>query len=257
MRNRLIYFWLAVSALTTQAHATAINTNDITAYNAFANGATLQNFENTGTLTAFALDSYAKGLNGLTAIPASAQVGGQFNGLHFHSGGGSFNNPTGNPGTPAALLALSGNLSTAPHSGGNVIGALDLTSNNQDILKLNAFVEIIFTKEHQNRIGFWLNPDLGKVLLTAFDENGNNLENVIGDAGNFVGISRNSNDIRFVSIVGQGLTGFTIDDLTYGRAAGNGNGGGSVPEPGLLWLGMAGLLAWHRCRRPTNSVQRY
>jgi hypothetical protein len=67
-------------------------------------------------------------------------------------------------------------------------------------------------------VGVWLSPSLGDVTFSAFDSTGMQLETVTGTAGNFVGIDRAANEIRFVSIVSQG-TGFTLDDLTYGPAA--------------------------------------
>ncbi len=246
--GKLLFPVLMACAVAAPAHALVINTNDAAAYTDFASGATLQNFETTGSLVPFALDDYADGLDNSTAIPLAAQVSNQFTGLHFHSGGGSFNDPVGNPGTHAALLNLTGGLAGDAQSASNVIGALDLTSDDQDILKLDAFVEIIFTESMQGRVGFWLNPALGNVVFSAFDVDGGLLENVVGNAGNFVGISRDTNDIRFVSIVSQGRgVGFTIDDLTYGRGDNDNN---TVPEPSTLSLiGLAGFAAWAGRRR--------
>ncbi len=118
---------LAVSALAlaSASMATPINTNDITVYNTFATGATLQNFENIAGMTPLPLDSYDNALNSSTAVPAAAQLGLDIPGLLFHSGGGSFNNPTGNPGTPTALLEL-GLIVDDAHSASNVVGSLEI-----------------------------------------------------------------------------------------------------------------------------------
>ena len=172
-------------------------------------------------------------LNSSTAVPLSAQLGGQIAGLHFHSGGAAFSNPSANPGTPTAFLQLQGLIAGNAHSGSNVVGSLEI---NTQQLDLDNFVEVIFTTTLQNRAGVWLNPALGSALFTAFDATGASLESVTGSAGNFVAVTRATNDIKFVSIVG-GLSGFTIDDLTYGLVD---SAPREVPEPGLaLLLGLA------------------
>jgi len=217
-----------------------INTNDITVYNAFALGATVEDFESVGTLTPLALTSYANATNSSTAVPAGAQLSTQLTGSLFHSGGGSFNNPVGNPGTPTALLQLQGGISGDAHSGGNVVGSLEINSN---LLDLDRFVEIGFTDGTRvNRIGVWVNPSLGPVLFTAFDENLTSLESGIGSPGNFVGVLLPTDTIRSVSIIATAAPGFTIDDLTYGTAA-------VIPEPTswVLMLIGTGLVAV--CRR--------
>jgi hypothetical protein len=98
MMKRLALIAAVLAATASAAHATPINTNSSTAYNLFAVGATVQTFESVGGLTPLPLSSYANALNSSTAVPASAQLGGQITGLHFHSGGASFNNPVGKPG---------------------------------------------------------------------------------------------------------------------------------------------------------------
>ena len=143
------------------AFAEFINTNDITVYNTFAAGATVQTFESVGGLTPLGISSYAN-----TNVPNGAQLGGQITGLHFHSGGASFNNPAANPGTPAALLQLQGGISGNAHSGTNVVGSLAI---NTTTLDLTQFVEIIFTDTLMNRAGVWLNPALGNVTFIAND----------------------------------------------------------------------------------------
>lgn len=222
MQRKLFFSILFASSLASQAQAAFFNSNDAQVYAAFAQGATVQDFESPGSLVPYVLSDLNDGLNGSTTIPSNAQVGGQFSGLHFHSGGGSFNDPVNSPGTPAALLSLDAKL------GQNVIGSLEI---NTETLALDSFVEVVFTLALQNRIGFWLNPALGQVRLSAFDSNQNQLESGIGDAGNFVGISHTANEIKYISIVSQNLgKGFTLDTLTYGRSG----GGNTVPEPSTL-----------------------
>src|SRR5207245_1878767 len=126
---------------------------------------------------------------------------------------------------------------------------------NTQQLDLDNFVEVIFTTTLQNRAGVWLNPALGSALFTAFDATGASLESVTGSAGNFVAVTRATNDIKFVSIVG-GLSGFTIDDLTYGLVD---SAPREVPEPGLallLGLGVTGLVVRARRRPRTPSRPR-
>ena len=172
-------------------------------------------------------------------MPIAAQLSLDVADLLFHSGGGSFNNPTGNPGTPTALLKLEGGIAGDANSATNVVGSLEI---NTDLLDLDNFIEIVFINALQSRVGVWLNPALSNVTFTAFDSTGNSLENVTGTAGNFVGIDRAVADIRFVSIVGTG-GGFTIDDLTY---AGTTTTTAPAPTAGLLALGMCGLFAARR-----------
>lgn len=226
--------------LSSTAAAAPINTNDVNVYNAFAAGATLVDFSNVAGLTPFPLDSYVNAANSTTTVPASAQLSGQVPGVFFHSGGASFNNPVGNPGTPVALLQLGGAIAGDARSATNVIGSLEI---NTQTLDIDNFVEIIFLGGDVNRAGVWLNPSLGDVLISAFDNTGQSLESVAGTAGNFAGFLRATNDIRFISIVTLTTgTGFTADDLTYGRV------GTTTPvdAPPILLLLVAALaaLAW-------------
>lgn len=247
MRKAMIV--LGLCALAGSAQADPINTSNAAVYAAFAQGATVQTFEGVGT--PLSLTSYANTTNATLPVPAGALLQSQLGGLHFHSGGASFNNPAANPGTPAALLSLEGGLAGA-RSGTAVFGALQITSDPSDptLLDLDAFVEIIFTGGNVNRVGFWLNPLLGDVLLTAFDATGAQLESVQGTAGNFVGITRLANDIRFVSIVAlTNGVGFTGDDLTYGVASTQPPPPRPADAPATALLLLAGVAALGAVRR--------
>jgi PEP-CTERM motif len=233
---------LWVLLFSSASFSTAINTNDINVYNTFATGATLQNFESISGMTPLPLSSYTNALNSSTAVPAAAQLGLDISGLLFHSGGGSFNNPTGNPGTPTALLGGLADIVDDIRSGRNFVGSLEINTENLD---LDQFIEIVFINTLQARVGVWLNPSLGNVTMTAFDSSGSSLEQVSGTAGNFVGFERSAADIKFVSIVNNNAAGFTIDDLTYAGARTT----TPVSEPGslaLLGLAFAGMALLRR-----------
>jgi hypothetical protein len=228
-----------VHATAVTVAAATINTNDVNVYNLFASGATVQNFDNIAGVTALGLDSYANAANSSTAVPAApAQLSLDIAGLLFHSGGGSPNNPVGNPGTPTAVLALGGNIAGDAHSPSNVVGSqqLKIDPADPDVLDIDQFVEIVFINQLQSRVGVWLNPALGNALFTAFDSNGQSVGSIVGTAGNFVGVELPTAQIKNISIVSQAQNvGFTIDDLTY--AAGNGTTPPSeVPEPATLTL---------------------
>jgi len=220
--------------------AVAINTNDINVYNTFAVGATVQNFENLAGLTPLSLTSYTNALNASTSVPAAAQLSTTIPGLLFHSGGGSINNGVINPGTPTALLQLGGIVAGDAHSATNVVGPLAI---NTDLLDLDQFLEIAFVTP-RDRVGVWLNPGLGNVLVTATDINGIT-ESANGTAGNFVAIQHAAADIRNLSVVNTDQKGFTIDDLTYG----SGTAAAPVPEPGTLTLLAAGALTALKLRK--------
>ncbi|MCC6446525.1 MAG: PEP-CTERM sorting domain-containing protein [Armatimonadetes bacterium] len=235
MRSGLIVLMILALAAPA-AFCDFINTNDVNVYNLFATGATVQDFENVSGLTGLGLDSYTNAYGG-TTVPSGSQLSNQISGLHFHSGGASFGDPVGNPGTPTALLELLSPINGDARSASHVIGSLDI---NADTLNLGQFVEVIFTNSLVDRAGIWLNPSLGPVLFTAFDNTGQSIESGTGNAGNFVGVKSASANIKFISIVSASANGFTADDLTYGAGGGSGGNGNVVPEPGMLLPLMAG-----------------
>jgi hypothetical protein len=242
--QRIVVVAVVSQATVSIASATPINTNDINIYNQFATGAVVQDFESIVGITALGLNSYANALNSSTAVPTAAQLGLDIPGLLFHSGGGSFNNPTGNPGTPTAVLQLGGGIAGDAHSATNVVGSLEINTENLD---LDNFIEVVFITGLQSRAGVWLNPSLGNVTFSAFDSTGTQLESFTGTAGNFVGVDRPNADIKFLSIVG-GASGFTVDDLTYAGATAP-PPPNAVPEPSVvsvLGLGLAGLMGLRR-----------
>lgn len=245
---------LIVAAATPAAFAQFINTNNLTTYNAFASGATVQTFESVAGRTPQGLSAYTDG----TAIGTAAQLGGQIAGLHFHSGGANPNNTAASPGTPTALLQLQGAISGNARSGSNVVAPLEI---NTETLGLAAgdFLEIVFTTAPVGKAGFWLNPALGSVTFSAFDATLTSLGSGTGTAGNFVGFQSATNNIKFISVVAGSASGFTIDDLTYGAAGTPGTppgNGAAIPEPGtlsLLGIGLMGAWGWGKRTRRSKS----
>jgi hypothetical protein len=141
------------------------------------------------------------------------------------------------------VLQLGGGIAGDAHSATNVVGSLEINTENLD---LDNFIEVVFITGLQSRAGVWLNPSLGNVTFSAFDSTGTQLESFTGTAGNFVGVDRPNADIKFLSIVG-GANGFTVDDLTYAGATAPPTN--AVPEPSVLpvfGLGLAGLMGLRR-----------
>jgi hypothetical protein len=128
--KRVVLGAVLTPTTSTVVGAAPINTNDINVYNLFATGATVQDFESIGGVTPLGLNSYANALDSSTAVPAGAQLSLDVAGLLFHSGGASPNNPTGNPGTPTAVLELSGGIAGDAHSASNVVGSLEINTEN-------------------------------------------------------------------------------------------------------------------------------
>lgn len=187
---------------------------------------------------------------------ANAQLSLEIDGLLFHSIGGSFNNPTLNPGTPVLI-----DVDDDAHSGKTVVGSLAINTENLDI---DNFIEIVSIDELQLKVVFWLNgrwvmqPSLLSISMVSRWK--------LGVAGSFVGFERADADIRFLSIVSRAAAGFTIGDLTYAADS------KSVDEPPLLAslsIGLVSLMAvrWRpggaptarlgaRSKRPTSAVCR-
>lgn len=231
---------ICLTAASLSSWAIPINTSDLTVYAAFAAGATIEDFEGVSGMTPLSLSDYINASDSSVVVPADAQLSDDIAGLFFHSGGASFNDPAGTPGTPAALISLSAGIASDAQSATNVIGSLEI---NSEFLDIDNFIEIIFLGGNVNRAGVWLNPSRGNALLTAFDSTGSALESVQGTAGNFVGIQRASNEIRFVSLVSLSSAGFTADDLTFGQS-----GVSTVPEPASLLLVVVAMamVGWRR-----------
>lgn len=201
---------------------------------AFQAGATVETFDDLPALT---ITSYAAGQSVPAANQFSSRDLGAFNSPFFNSGGASFNDPLSNPGTPIGTFSPDGPIAGDVVSSGNVAGPLAIGS---DQAFNFGFMEVIFPADVQ-RVGLWVTH--GTIDLILKDANNSNLTGdftVTGTAGQFIGIQRDTADIR-------GLTmgfpeSFTIDDFTYATA---------IPEPagfGLAAMALGVLAGLRRFR---------
>jgi hypothetical protein len=235
---------LIVAILTTHvvpSLALVIVTSDPGAVAAFQAGATVETFDDLSALT---ISSYANG----QTVPAGSQFSSRdlaaFTAPFFNSGGASFNDPVSNPGTPIGIFDPDGAIAGDVASPNNVAGPL---AGGTDEAFGFGFMEVIFPTDVQ-RVGLWVTH--GTFQLFLKDSNNTNLATgdvaVTGSAGQFIGIERDTADIR-------GLTmgfpeAFTIDDFTYATTP--------IPEPAsslLAALGLVALLGLRRHRAPKPS----
>jgi len=107
----------------------------------------------------------------------------------------------------------------------------------------DGFMEVIFPVDVR-RVGFWITH--GNVTLFLKDSTNTNLATgdfqITGSAGQFIGIQRDTADVRGVTI---GFPqAFTIDDFTYSSTA-------MIPEPTsflLIVVGLTTLVGWRHVR---------
>lgn len=203
---------------------------------AFQSGATVESWDD---LPAFAVTSYDDGQHVPAANQFSSRDLATFTSPFFNSGGASFNDPVGNPGTPIGIFDPNGAIAGNVISGSNVAGPL---STGTDVAFTNGFMEVIFPADVV-RVGFWVTSG-ANIKLILKDSNNTNLSTgdveVTGNAGQFIGIQRDSADVRGVTI---GFGAFTLDDFTYSSLP--------VPEPSsslLVAMGLVALVGWRRAR---------
>ena len=211
--------------------AAVINTNDPAAVSVFQSGASVFTFESVPGRTPQTITSYSSG----APVSATSFVFDQITGVRFSVGGAVGTNEP-------ALYALSGGIAGDAKSATTVLGPVDFDFTTK--FTSNALIEIFFPVK-VSKVGFWLNPSLGNVLIIAADTNfafsGQNetqLDSGTVTAGNFVGVQRPTADIGGFKIIALGATGFTIDDFTIG----GGQTTTFVPEPGTSLLFGCGLL---------------
>jgi PEP-CTERM motif len=203
----------------------------------FQTGATVENFDDLAALT---ITSYDDG----QTVPAANQFSSRdlatFTSPFFNSGGATFTDPVSNPGTPIGIFDPDGAIAGEVVSPNNVAGPLAVGS---DEAFNNGFMEVIFPAD-VIRVGFWITQG-SNIQLILKDSNNSNLStgdfSVTGNAGQFIGIQRDSADVRGVTI---GFAhAFTIDDFTYSSAP--------IPEPSsvvLIGMGLTALVGRRRGR---------
>jgi VPDSG-CTERM motif len=221
------------------SNALLVTTTDPGVVASFQAGATIENFDDLAALT---ITSYASG----QTVPATNQFSSRnlstFTSPFYNSGGASFNDPVGNPGTPIGIFAPSGGIAGNVKSGTNVAGPLATGS---DEAFNNGFMEVIFPADVQ-LVGFWITHATSPIFMFLKDSTNNNLSTgdfqVQGSEGQFIGIQRDSADVRGITI---GFTeSFTLDDFTFSAAT------TTVPDTGatfaLLFVSVIGLIAVRR-----------
>jgi hypothetical protein len=243
-RSESLMLWMCgvvlvclVAMQATQSSALPLVTSNPSEVAQFQAGATVENFDDLAALTITSYD------NGQT-VPAANRFSSRnlvaFTSPFFNSGGASFNNPVGNPGTPIGIFdpdgAIAGDVKSPNHVAGPLVGDGSFEAFD------NGFMEVIFPADVL-RVGFWVTH--GTITMFLKDSNNTNLATgdvqVTGSAGQFIGIQRDTADVRGVTI---GFTqAFTIDDFTTSSTA--------VPEPSsslLIAMGFAALVGWRRVR---------
>lgn len=232
----------------TESSALALTTNDPAAVALFQAGATVENFDD---LSALAITTYDAG----QVVPAANRFSSRnlvaFTAPFFNSGGASFNDPVGNPGTPIGVFAPGGGIAGDVKSPDNVAGPLLGDGSFQAFS--NGFMEVVFPAD-VSRVGFWITQGSSEIQLILKDSNNSNLANgdflVKGNTGQFIGIQRDTADVRGVTI--GFAQAFTIEDFTYSATA-------VIPEPAsslLIAMGLSALVGWRRLCA-SNSRRRY
>jgi PEP-CTERM motif len=226
-----------VAVQPTESSGLSLVSSDASAVAQFQTGATVESFDDLAALT---ITSYDNG----QIVPAANRFSSRdlvtFTSPFFNSGGASFNDPVGNPGTPIGIFDPGGTIAGDVKSPNNVAGPL--VGDGSFEAFNNGFMEVIFPAD-VIRVGFWITQ--GSITLFLKDSTNTNLATgdvmVTGSAGQFIGIQRDTADVRGVTI---GFTqAFTIDDFTYSSAP--------IPEPSsflLISMGLTALVGWRRVR---------
>ncbi len=124
--------------------------SDATAVAQFQAGATVEGFDDLSALT---ITSYDDGQIVPAANRFSSRNLGVFTSPFFNSGGASFNDPVGNPGTPIGIFdpdgAIAGDVKSPNNVAGPLVGDGSFEAFN------NGFMEVIFPAD-VIRVGFWI-----------------------------------------------------------------------------------------------------
>ena len=237
--NRTGILIVFAAFLPLDSNALVVTTTDSGVVASFQAGATIENFDDLAALT---ITSYSSGQTVPTANQFSSRNLSTFTSPFYNSGGASFNDPVGNPGTPIGIFApsggIAGNVKSVPHVAGPLATGSDEAFN-------NGFMEVIFPTDVQ-LVGFWITHASAPITMILKDSTNMNLSTgdfqVTGSEGQFIGIQRDSPDVRGITI---GFTeSFTIDDFTLSAAT------TTVPDTGatfyLLFVSLIGLTAVRR-----------
>ncbi|RIL00248.1 MAG: hypothetical protein DCC71_18895 [Proteobacteria bacterium] len=222
----------------TASSGLALITSDPSEAALFQTGATVEGFDDLPALT---ITSYDAG----QIVPAANQFSSRdlaaFTSPFFNSGGASFNDPVGNPGVAIGIFDPDGAIAGDVVSPDNVAGPLVGDGSGEAFN--NGFMEVIFPADVL-RVGFWITEG-SNIQLILKDSNNTNLAtgdfSVTGNAGQFIGIQRDSADVRGVTIGFDDA--FAIDDFTYSSAP--------IPEPStflLIGMGLTALVGRRRVR---------
>jgi MYXO-CTERM domain-containing protein len=184
------------------------------------------------SITSYAAGQTVPGANQFVSLSPAL-----FTAPFFNSGGASFNDPVSNPGTPIGIFDPEGAIAGDVVSGSHVAGPLAI---NTDEAFNFGFMEVVFPTDVQ-RVGMWVTHGTFQMILK--DAGNSNIATgdfqVTGSAGEFIGIARDTADIRGITM---GFPeSFTIDDFTYGTSV--------IPEPAsalLAALGLGALLSRRR-----------
>jgi hypothetical protein len=225
---------LLVASQPVASSGLSLITTDPTAAAAFQAGAIVEGFDDLPALTITTYD------DGQTVPPAnqfSSRDLASFTAPFYNSGGASFNDPVGNPGTPIGIFDPDGAIAGEVRSPDHVAGPLNTGT---DEAFNNGFLEVIFPVD-MIRVGVWITHGTN-IQLILKDANNQNLAtgdfSVTGSTGQFIGIQRDTADVRGVTIL---FDAFTIDDFTYSTTV--------IPEPAsglLVAMGVMGLAAARR-----------
>ena len=230
----VLIFLLAVQPISSSG--LSLITTDPNAAAAFQAGATIESFDDLAALT---ITTYDDGQTVPTANQFSSRDVASFTSPFYNSGGASFNDPVGNPGTPIGIFDPDGAIAGEVRSQSNVAGPLNTGT---DEAFNNGFMEVIFPVD-VIRVGLWITHGTN-IQLILKDASNQNLAtgdfSVTGSTGQFIGIQRDTADVRGVTIL---FDAFTIDDFTYSTTV--------IPEPSsslLVAMGLIGLVAQRRRR---------
>ena len=237
-----------VAMLPAESSALSLITSNPSDVAQFQTGATVENFDN---LSALDITSYDDGQTVPSGNQFSSRDTALFTSPFFNSGNASFNNPLGNAGRPIGIFNPNGTIAGDVKSPNNVAGPLVGDAPSFTAFNMG-FMEVIFPADVM-RVGFWITHG-SNIQLILKDSNNMNLAtgdfSVTGNAGQFIGIQRDTADVRGVTIGFDHA--FTIDDFTYSSTA-------MIPEPSsslLIVMGLTALVGWRHARGKVSLAQR-